>query len=1068
MAAERERIEEVFEELVELVLRGEALDIERFLARHPELSQLERERLTVRARIFAPAADAERLPFERLGDFRLLKKLGAGGMGVVYLARQESLGRLLALKLMRPELAGDATATRRFEREARAVAQLRHPGIVTVYAAGEEQGVRYLALEYLEGSSLDELLRTEGPRLEPARVVRWGRELAEALASAHARGVVHRDVKPSNVRIGLDGRARLLDFGLAQLADASALSASGSFRGTPYYASPEQVDPRGRTIDGRTDVYSLGATLYQCLTGQPPFEGASSAEVFHGILTREPRRPRELAPAISRDLETVLLTALEKDPERRYASAEAFARDLAALLEMRPIAAQPPGALTRAVKWTRRNRGTSAAVGAAFVLGLTFLAVLLGQRIQEERRFEAELAQAAAARDSGEHEEGLRSVERALALRPQDGRTLALRAELVRGAAQARAHESLARARASLAAFRAESARSGTLAGEVLPLRQAVTSRAMSATESAHLVELEGQLADLARTLEGRFAEVIEALELARGLDPDNTEADEVLAQLYLERWRTCVVAQDMRGERHYRALVEAHDHAGRHADELGATVPLTLASTPAGAEVYLFRYEEQAALVAGGEPRLVPVPVALDPSASAPPRPPGSWALRVVVGAGALEPEDLVLAVAGQPIEGTLLAAQDGHGVERFDRLIEIDGQPTRDDYDAYWLGEVGNREREFVFERFGERVSLRAKKLSALALVLSPRALVERGGVPIEVFHNGVVAELEASAGLVVRATAAPLFCTNACRAGTTPLAPTALAPGSYLALLRKSGFESLRLPFALARGRPLELAVTLLPIGTSPPGFVRVSAGPAPIGGDPEAFTSLAAAEPVLGDYWIQEREVGVREYREFVNDFATLEEIDAAPELIRVPRNLNDGTGEARWKRLDDGTFEPPAHTLGEPVHAISWHDAAAYARWLTARARERGEPFEFALPTEIEWEHAARGADRRAYPFGNRFVPRWVKGAFAREEMLLEPYLSFPIDESPCGAFDLTGSLWEWCADDWDRLGAKTLRGGAWNFTFPSFFRAASRASQEPTAADGIYGMRLVARMAPPR
>ncbi|NOT30391.1 MAG: serine/threonine protein kinase, partial [Planctomycetes bacterium] len=448
MADEHERIEAVFEELVELVLRGEAPDLEGLFARHPELSAAERERLAVRARIFAGASDAERLPFERLGDFQLLRRLGAGGMGVVYLARQESLRRLTALKLMRPELAGDATAARRFEREARAVAQLQHPGIVGVYAAGEEQGVRFLALEYLEGQSLDELLRAEGPRLEPTRVVRWGRELAEALSSAHAQGVVHRDVKPSNVRIGLDGRARLLDFGLAQLADASALSASGSFRGTPYYASPEQVDPRGKTIDARTDVYSLGATLYQCLTGQPPFEGASSAEVFHGILTREPLRPRVLAPAISRDLETVLLKALEKDPARRYASAEAFARDLAALLEMRPIAARPPGSFTRVVKWTRRNRGTSAAAGVALVLGLAFLGLLIGQRMQARRRFEAELARAAATRATDESEEGLRAVERALALRPEDGRALALRAQLVRDAAKTHARESLDRARA--------------------------------------------------------------------------------------------------------------------------------------------------------------------------------------------------------------------------------------------------------------------------------------------------------------------------------------------------------------------------------------------------------------------------------------------------------------------------------------------------------------------------------------------------------------------------------------------------------------------------------------------
>ena len=178
MNAGRQRVDEVFEELVELALRGEFPELESFLLGHSELAEEERVRLRARARVLAPAAAEVALPFERLAGCRLLKKLGEGGMGVVYLARDESLGRLVALKLMRPELAGGETAGRRFEREARAIAQLRHPHVVTVYASGMERGVRYIALEYLDGRSLAELLRREGPHLLPARVVRWGRELA--------------------------------------------------------------------------------------------------------------------------------------------------------------------------------------------------------------------------------------------------------------------------------------------------------------------------------------------------------------------------------------------------------------------------------------------------------------------------------------------------------------------------------------------------------------------------------------------------------------------------------------------------------------------------------------------------------------------------------------------------------------------------------------------------------------------------------------------------------------------------------------------------------------------------
>jgi len=1056
----RERFERVFEELVDCVLRGERPDPEVFLARHPELDESERGRLRVRARVLVGDPARDRPPFESLGDFHLLHRLGEGGMGVVYLARQESLRRLLALKLMRPELSGNEQAERRFEREARAIAQLRHAGIVTVFAAGTERGVRYLAMEYIDGHSLEQILRAEGPRIAPARAVRWGLELAEALAFAHAAGVVHRDVKPSNVRIDSHGNALLIDFGLARLADASKLSTSGAFRGTPYYASPEQVE--GRDADARTDVYSLGATLYQCVTGRPPFEGATSAQIFHAILSREPRRPRALAPGASRDLETVLLRALEKDPARRYADAAALADDLRALLEMRPIAARPPGPVTRALKWSRRNRSTSLAAGVALLLGLSLGATSVSGRLRTLRRFEAELDLAEQERARGEHESALRALERALALRPGHSATLTRREALRIEAGAARARAELRRARAALDAWRELNVRLGMLAAEALPLRQAVTSRPMQAEESARLFRLEREVAGGARELEARLVEVLEALNLARGLDPGNAEAEEVLAELYLERWRTASREGDMPGELHYRARVEAHDRAGRHAAELGATETLALVSTPAGAEVYLHRYEDLAEL-GGVEPRLVPIPVPLGSAAGAPPRGPGAWALRVIHGAGELEPEDLVLTVAGCPIEGTLLAAEAGVGVERFERLVEIDGRPVHDAYDAHWRGEVGDRERSFVFERGAERHAIRARKLSAVAPVLEPRAVVERGAVPIEVYRCGRIEELDAPNGLVVRTTAAPLWRSSACRMGTTPLAPRALRPGSYLALLCLPGHETLRLPFLLAPGRPLELAATLVPEGIGPPGFVRVPAGTTAIGGDPEAFTTLPAADVALGDYWIQEREVSVREYLEFVNDFATLEEIDAASRLIRVPRDSAGDAGQALWTRLPDGTFEAPAHTLGQPVAAVSWHDAAAYALWLTERAREEGLPFEFALPTEIEWEKAARGADGRAYPFGNRFVPRWVKGYFAREQMVLEPSLSFPIDESPFGVFDLTGSLWEWCADDWDREGGKTLRGGAYNFTFPPFFRAASRAAQEPIAADGIYGFRLVAR-----
>lgn len=386
---------------VDLLLRGAAPELAVFVEQHPELSPADVTRLEKLARTLGrstpSAAAIGELPFETLGSYRLLTRLGAGGMGIVYEAEDMRLGRRVALKIIRPELAGSADALARFEREVRAVAKIRHPSIVTVFEADRDRGVPYLAMEFVPGTSLDELFvesrRTHG-HVPLADLLRWTRDVARALSAAHAAGIVHRDVKPSNVRVTPEGSALLLDFGLAFDPDSASISRSGQLHGTLFYVSPEQIAGRGTKLDARADVWSLGVMLYEGLTGRVPFEGQNSQEILYRILESDPVAPRALAPELSRDVETVVLTALEKDRERRYSSATAFANDLDALLEGRPIHARPSGAVTKAWKWSRRRpaHATALALAGALLIGAPTVYAIVQARHTAELKAEKDVA----------------------------------------------------------------------------------------------------------------------------------------------------------------------------------------------------------------------------------------------------------------------------------------------------------------------------------------------------------------------------------------------------------------------------------------------------------------------------------------------------------------------------------------------------------------------------------------------------------------------------------------------------------------------------------------------------
>ncbi len=299
-----------------------------------------------------------------IGPYRVEAEIGRGGMGVVYRAFDEALGRTIAVKQIQSALFRPQTRER-FLREARAIARVRQDNVVGVLGVGETaDGAPYLAMEYLAGPNLAVLIRAEGP-LPPRAAAAIAAAVADGLAAVHGAGLIHRDVKPSNVLFDTTspgpkeltndpGRPKLADFGLARDdLGPTSLTAEGAIAGTPAYLSPEQA--RGDdSVDSRTDVYSLGVTLYEMLTGETPFRGPPH-QVVRQIIEDEPPRPRRLNDAIPRDLETIVMKALAKQPERRYRTAAAFAADLRRFLGGEPIEARPAGAIERAWRWRQRN-----------------------------------------------------------------------------------------------------------------------------------------------------------------------------------------------------------------------------------------------------------------------------------------------------------------------------------------------------------------------------------------------------------------------------------------------------------------------------------------------------------------------------------------------------------------------------------------------------------------------------------------------------------------------------------------------------------------------------------------
>ena len=301
------------------------------------------------------------------GDYELLEQIGRGGQGVVFRARQKSLNRIVALKVIGLGQWATEAHLKRFRLEAEAAARLEHPGIVPIHEVGERDGSCYFSMKFVEGGQLDEVVRREAMPIR--RAVEFIAKVAGIVHYAHEHGILHRDIKPGNILLDAKGEPHLTDFGLARLVESdSTVTRTMEVLGTPSYMAPEQAVGNNAAVSSVTDVYGLGAVLYQLLTGQPPFAGGTTYDTIKLLLDTEPRQLRLLNPKIDRDLSTICLKCLEKDPKRRYSSALALAEDLERWLRHEPILARRTGISTKARKWVRRKPAIAALVASLAAL----------------------------------------------------------------------------------------------------------------------------------------------------------------------------------------------------------------------------------------------------------------------------------------------------------------------------------------------------------------------------------------------------------------------------------------------------------------------------------------------------------------------------------------------------------------------------------------------------------------------------------------------------------------------------------------------------------------------------
>jgi len=1069
------------------------------------------------------AADGESP--RRLGHYEVIKELGRGAQGVVYLAEDLNLRRKVALKMLAGGGIDSRDVRERFQREAELTSKFEHPGICGVHDVGSVDGVPYIAMQYVQGSTLAAILEkansgevqelaehgTASVTISPG-VASKGQQLhdlikliervARALHVAHEAGLVHRDVKPGNIMVTPDGNPVLLDFGLARDlgAEGKALTRSGQIIGTPLYLAPEQISAARGEVDRRTDVYALGVILFECLTLKRPFDATTWDQLFQQILNGDPLSPRRINPRIPQDLCTITEVAMEREQARRYQTALAFAEDLRRVRAFEPIQAKAAGPLTRGLKWAKRNPGKATACGAAALFLLAAASALTYQAWTRHSELRSNLARAEELVASGDLDGSLEATARALDRNPRSSEALQLKVRIER-AREARQRDELrnqdlaqaAAARTEAVAHRERhaqlSAKMQELSLELTRARPEVFSRATTSADRRAFAMKERELQELQVESEQTLVAYQEALQRAARRESPWGEVsgatEQALAEYYMGRWREASSKGDRAWTAAMRAAAVQHDRKREFERELLGRGTLTVQVNAADTEVFLFRYEDVAAVQRDQPiPRLVPVPTAgigrARPAAWVEGFHPGDGCLvvrGVAAGSAAervgLRPGDLVLRLQGEPCGASLFVARgpqaapaDERGLAPVMRVLGIDDTEVETLLDWAVLRSAETRPtRRLRFAGRSDEVECELDSLTPMSA-----AQLAQGGlsVPLSLacLSAGVPLELGLAAGessgLVCEPTAYPLICSAENRIATG--AALAVDPGSYLLFSRSPGLLDQRLHVLVAGLAELSVRVELLPESSAPPGFVYVPPGPFIAGGDAQAFQPRLAQTIDVPGFFIARKELTNREWYEYLNDPQTLERLAGERAGVNLPRD-----DRIMARKQADGSYQWDVykHTSADsPVLGLSWTDVRDYLLWRNRKAEAEGEAWRYDLPSEVEWEKAARGVDGRSFPWGDRFDPSLTVCMVRKPGFLLDAAGGHePNDESPYGLLDMAGSREEWLREAVAGSNPPRYwkRGGRWNSYVESVFRSASRAEASQEYAAAAQGFRLVLR-----